>query len=95
MVTVMAFHRVEDSRRWLQAWKSGPGSRHEDFRRHGAPRVRVFQSPDDPNETGLVIEVEDFEAFKSFLESPEGSKAKAADGVKSETMKILSEVGQS
>jgi len=95
MVTVMAFHKVEDSRRWLQAWKPGPGSRHEDFRRHGAPRVRVFQSPDDPNLAGLVIEVEDFEAFKSFLDSPEGSKAKAADGVKSETMKILNEVGQS
>ena len=95
MVTVMAFHRVEDSNRWLQAWKPGPGSRHEDFRRHGAPRVRVFQSPDDPNVTGLVIEVEDFKAFKSFLDSPEGSKAKAADGVKSETMKILNEVGQS
>lgn len=95
MVTVMAFHKVEDSRRWLQAWKPGPGSRREDFRRHGAPSVRVFQSPDDPNETGLIIDVEDFKAFKSFLDSPEGSKAKAADGVKSETMKILSEVGQS
>ncbi|MGA6994393.1 MAG: hypothetical protein WBX50_10905 [Candidatus Deferrimicrobiaceae bacterium] len=43
----------------------------------------------------MVIEVEDFKAFKSFLDSPEGSKAKAADGVKSETMKILNEVGQS
>jgi len=95
MKTVIAVHEVEDSKRWLKAWKPGPGSRHEDFRRHGAPRVRVFQSPDDPHFTGLLIEVEDLEAFKSFLDSPEGSKAKAADGVKSKTMKILNEVSQS
>ena len=95
MKTVIAFHEVEDSKRWLKAWKSGPGSRHEDFRQHGAPRVRVFQSPDDPHFMGLLIEVEDLKAFKSFLDSPEATKAKAADGVKSKTLKILNEVSQS
>lgn len=50
---------------------------------------------DDSNVTGLIIDVEDFKAFKSFLDSPEGSRAKTADGVKSETMTILSEVSQS
>jgi hypothetical protein len=50
MVTVIAFHKVEASKRW--------------------------------------------KAFKSFLDSPEGSEAKAADGVKSETMKVLNEVSQ-
>lgn len=95
MQTVIAVHEVEDIKRWLNAWKPGPGSRHEDFRQHGAPRVRVFQSPDDSRFTGLLIEVEDLKAFQSFLASPEASKAEAADGVKSKTLKILNEVSQS
>ena len=70
------------------------GSRHEDFRQHGAPRVRVFQSPDDPRFTGLIFEVEDLKAFQSFLESPEAVKAEAEDGVKAKTLKILKEVSR-
>jgi hypothetical protein len=94
MTTVIAVHEVEDVKRWLNAWKPGPGSRLEDFQKHGAPRARVFQSPDDPRFTGLIIEVEDLKAFQNFLASPEGVKAEAEDGVKAKTLKILNEVSQ-
>ena len=94
MATVIAVHEVEDAKRWLNAWKPGPGSRREEFRKHGAPRVRVFQSPDDPRLTGLIIEVEDLKAFQSFLASPEAVKAEAEDGVKAKTLKILNEVSR-
>jgi hypothetical protein len=95
METVIAVHKVEDFKRWLNAFKPGPGSRQEDFRQHGATHVRVFQSPDDPHFAGLLIEVEDLKAFQKFLDSPEATKAKAADGVKSKTLKILNEVSLS
>jgi hypothetical protein len=94
MATVIAIHEVEDAKRWLNAWKPGPGSRHEDFQKHGAPHVRVFQSSDDSRLTGLIIEVEDLMVFRSFLASPEGAKAEAEDGVKAKTLKILNEVSQ-
>lgn len=88
---LIATHEVEDAARWLAAWQ-GEDGRRQQFARHGAPRVRVFQSPDNPNLTGLLIDVEDMEAFRAFLESPEGTAAKAEDGVKDATLRIVAEV---
>ena len=92
MPTIIATHEVEDATRWLAAWKKGAGSRHDTFRAHGAPQVRVFQDPENPKVTGLLIEVEDMKAFQEFMQSSEVERAKAADGVKSETLKLLAEV---
>lgn len=89
--TLAITHEVEDADRWLAAWQ-GEGSRHELFAQHGAPHVRVFQSPESPNHVGLVIDVEDMEALQSLLSSPEGEQAKAEDGVKDATMTVLAEV---
>jgi ketosteroid isomerase-like protein len=90
--TTLAFtHEVEDADRWLAAWQ-GEGSRHELFAQHGAPHVRVFQSTDNPNHVGLVIDVEDMEALHALLASPEGEQAKAEDGVKDATMTVFAEV---
>ena len=54
--------------------------------------MRVFQSPDNPNLTGLLIDVADMDKFQAFLDGEEGTAAKAADGVKDETLQILAEV---
>lgn len=78
MQTVIATHEVEDATRWLAAWKQGAGSRHSTFRAHAAPRVRVFQDPENPKMTELLIEVEDMKAFQEFMQSPEVEQAKAA-----------------
>ena len=92
MDTIMAVHEVKDPGRWLNAWKPGPGSRHDTFKEHGAPKVRVFQDEKNPRFTGLLIDVENMPAFLSFLSSPEGAAAKEEDGVISESLKILGEV---
>lgn len=84
-------HKVEDAAVWLAAWE-GPDGRRADFAAHGAPAVRVFQSPEDENLTGLAIEVEDMDALMAWLQSPEGAKAKAEDGVIDSTLRILTEV---
>ena len=89
--TLAITHEVEDADRWLAAWQ-GEDSRHELFAEHGAPSVRVFQSPENPNLTGLLIEVEDMEALQALLASDAGKQAKAEDGVKDATMKVLAEV---
>lgn len=89
--TLAITHEVEDADRWLAAWQ-GEGSRHELFAQHGAPHVRVFQSGDNPNHVGLLLDVEDMEALHSLLSSPEGEQAKAEDGVKDATMAVFAEV---
>lgn len=89
--SLIGTHMVEDGDHWLAAW-SGENSRHADFARHGAPSVRVFQSPDNANLTGLLIDVSDMDKFQAYLEGEEGTAAKAEDGVKDETLQILAEV---
>lgn len=89
--TLAITHEVEDADRWLAAWQ-GEGSRHELFAEHGAPRVRVFQSSENPNHVGLLIDVEDMEALQALLASPAGAQAKAEDGVKDATMAVFAEV---
>lgn len=84
-------HEVEDAEHWLQAWR-GEGSRHEEFAGHGAPMVKNFQSQQNPNLTAVLIQVEDMAALEAFLSSPMGEAAKAADGVKDETLQIFLEV---
>lgn len=84
-------HKVADPKRWLAAWQR-PDGRRADFAAHGAPGVRVFQSPQDPNLTGLVVEVADMEALNAWLASEDGARAKAEDGVIDETLQILTEV---
>lgn len=84
-------HEVEDADVWLAAWQ-GPNGRRADFAAHGAPSVRVFRSPENPNFTGLAIQVEDMAALTAWLESEEGAQAKAEDGVIDSTLQILIEV---
>lgn len=89
--TLGIIHEVEDVARWLAAWQGGhspPGL----LVQHGAPSVRVFQSPDAPNLTGLPIDVADMEAFQAFMACAEAEAAKADDGVKDATFRVVKEV---
>ena len=88
---LMASHQVDDADVWLAAWQ-GEDSRHAVFAEHGAPGVRVFQDPANPNMTGLLIDVADMEALHAFLSSEEGAAAKAEDGVQDDGMRFLVEV---
>ena len=89
--TILVTHEVEEAGRWLAAWQ-GQGIRHGHFAQHGAPHVRVFQNTEQANLTGLLIDVEDMEAFQTYLDSEDGAKAKAEDGVKDATMSVWAQV---
>lgn len=91
-ITYLAItHEVKDKDRWLEAW-SGPNGRKAMFAEHGVGNVRVFESPDDPRRVGLLVEVQDMEAFTAFADSPATKAAKAEDGVIEETLRFMREV---
>jgi len=83
-------HEVDDVEHWLAAWR-GEDSRHALFKANGAAHVHTFTSADNPNLTGLVIAVKDMAALNAMLESEEGVAAAAADGVRGDTMTVLTE----
>jgi ketosteroid isomerase-like protein len=89
--TVSITHEVDDAARWLAAFE-GADSRREMFAQHGATNVRVFQSVDNPNLTGLLIDIADMQAFQAFMDSPEATRSKAEDGVRDPTLRVFTEV---
>ena len=89
--TIAITHDVRDGAHWLAAWQ-GEDSRRGLFAQHGAPNVRVFQNPESPNQTGLLVDVADMAAFEALLNSEEGAAAKAEDGVIDKGMRVYAEV---
>jgi len=87
---LMITHEVDDVEHWLAAWR-GEDSRHALFKANGAAHVHTFTSADNPNLAGLVIAVKDMAALNAMLESEEGVAAAAADGVRGDTMTVLTE----
>jgi ketosteroid isomerase-like protein len=87
---LLIIHEVNDSDHWLAAW-SGENSRHQLFEANGAAHVHTFVNPDNPHQTGLVISVTDMEALIAMLESEEGLAAADADGVRRDTLRVLTE----
>ena len=90
MPTAIIFHDVQDGQVWANAWKQGPGSRHEMFGRIGV-KCRNFRDPNDPNATGVMAEIPDMAAFQELLQSEEGQTAMREDGLKVETLRVLVE----
>jgi len=84
-------HNVKDGDHWLAAWQGGDG-RHSDFAKHGVANVRVFQNPEKQQQVSLLIDVADMEAFHAYLNSEDGAKAKAEDGVIDKGMRVYQEV---
>jgi ketosteroid isomerase-like protein len=84
-------HEVEDPDVWLAAW-TGPDSRKQMFAENGAGEIKVFMSPDDPNQVGLLVEVLDMDALMAMLNSPEGAVAMDEDGVVESSLSFMTEV---
>jgi len=91
MTHLMITHGVDDTERWSAAW-SGEDSRHKLFKENGAAHVHAFRSADHPNLAGLVIAVKDMDALNAMLASDEGKAAAAEDGVRMDTMVVMTEV---
>ena len=87
---LMIIHEVNDVDHWLAAWQ-GENSRREMFKANGAAHVHTFTNPDNPHQTGLVISVSDMGALVTMLESEEGLAAAEADGVRRDTLRVLTE----
>ena len=83
-------HEVDDVEHWLAAWR-GEDSRHTLFKANGAAHVHTFTSAGSPNLVGLVIAAKDLDALNAMLGSEAGIAAAAEDGVRGDTMKVLTE----
>lgn len=88
---LVILHEVDDAQHWLDAWR-GENSRRELFKANGADHVHTFVAGDRPNLTGLVISVSDMDALGAMMESEEGQAAAAEDGVRWDTLLVLTEV---
>lgn len=87
---IMITHEVDDAELWMNAWR-GKNSRHKLFEDNGAAHVHTFLSADDPNLSGLVVAVTDIDVLNAMIVSEEGVAAAAADGVRADTIKTLTE----
>lgn len=90
MTTVFVYHELNDGDRWAKAWRKGPNSRHELFARYGV-KCRTFRDSENTKTAGVLLEVSDMKLFHAALESDEGKKAMAEDGLRVETMRMLNE----
>jgi len=91
MTHVMITHGVDDADHWAAAW-TGEDSRRSLFKENGAAHVHAFRSADNPNLSGLVIAVKDMDALSAMLASDEGQAAAAEDGVRMDTIVMMTEV---
>jgi hypothetical protein len=92
MTTIFVFHEVKDSEKWAKAWKKGNGSRHEMFGKLGI-KCQTFRVPQNPKVTGVLAQIPDMAKFQAFLASADGQKAMVEDGLKVDTMRVLTEFG--
>ena len=68
----------------------GKGSRREMFGELGV-KTRTFRDPKNANITGLILEVPDMGALQNFMQSAAARSAMEEDGLKVETMRMLTE----
>ena len=87
---LVIIHEVNDADHWLAAWR-GDDSRRALFEANGAAHVHTFTNPDNPHQAALVISVSDMAALSAMLESEEGMASADADGVRRDTLRVLTE----
>ena len=85
MSTIVIFHEVNDVDHWAASTK-----RAEVFGSRGI-KVRTFVDPEQSNRVGLIVEVPDMAEFQALMESQEVADAMATDGVRPETVLVLTE----
>ena len=83
MSTVLIFHEVDDVDHWVSSPK-----REEVFGPLGMT-VRTFIDPTGTNRVGLIAEVPDLDALQTFLTSDVAAEAMDYDGVRPETISML------
>jgi hypothetical protein len=85
MPTLLVFHEVDDVDHWLSSPK-----REETFGPVGIT-ARTFRDPGGSNRVGLIVEIPDMAAFEAIMQSEAGAEAMKFDGVRPETLLMLTE----
>jgi hypothetical protein len=85
MTPLIAFHEVDDVDHWLSSPK-----RAEVFAPLGIT-VRTFRDPEGSNRVGLIAEIPDMAAWQELMQSEAGAEAMKFDGVRPETLVVLTE----
>jgi hypothetical protein len=85
MKTLMVVHEVDDVDHWLKSPK-----RLEFFGPLGMT-ARTFVDPTRPNHVGLIVEVPSMELFEEAMATPGAADAMKQDGVRADTLQILTE----
>jgi hypothetical protein len=85
MTTLLAFHEVDDVDHWLSSPK-----REEVFGPLGIT-IRTFSDPEGSKRVGLIAEIPDMAAWQELMQSQAGADAMKFDGVRPETLLVLSE----
>jgi len=85
MATYLITHEVDDVEHWL-----GSPKREEVFGPMGIT-VRTFRDPEGSEKVGLIAEIPDMDAFQEFMQSDAAADAMKNDGVRPETLLVLTE----
>jgi hypothetical protein len=85
MATYVITHEVED----VESWLSSP-KREEVFGPLGIT-TRTFRDPEGSNKVALIAEIPDMDAFQEFMKTDAAADAEKNDGVRPETLLVLSE----
>jgi hypothetical protein len=85
MPTLIAFHEVDDVDHWL-----GSPKRAEVFGPLGIV-IRTFRDPEGSNRVGLIADIPDMAAWQELMQSEAGADAMKFDGVRPETLVVLTE----
>ena len=85
MTMVIGYHEIEDSERWLSS------SKRDEVLGPLGISVRTFLDPENPNRAALLMDVPDMAQLQAMLQSPQAAEAMREDGVRAETMVILTE----
>jgi hypothetical protein len=85
MTTLIAFHEVDDVDHWLSSPK-----REEVFGPLGIT-IRTFSDPEGSKRVGLIAEIPDMAAWQELMQSQAGADAMKFDGVRAETLVVLTE----
>jgi hypothetical protein len=85
VATYLVFHEVDD----VDHWRKSP-KRDELFGPRGIAH-RTFHDPDGSNRVGLIFEIPDIDEFQKLLQSQEAADAMKYDGVRPDTILVLTE----
>ncbi len=85
MRTIMIFHEVDDVDHWLKSPK-----RRELFGPLGITS-RTFVDPEQSNRVGLILEVPSMDLYQEAMGSPGAAAAMKYDGVRPDTLHVLTE----